>query len=208
MFLNREPSYAAVASGSGIRGFCDDRRLSEAQIQLIKTWARLGAPEGPPGDAPRVPQFSGGWQLGKPDLVIEATREVSIPASGPDVFWNFVFSPNIKTVRYVRAIEINPGSGVDLVHHANVILDPARTGRRQESSPGAGFLGMDLMLATVRSRFRAIFCSGNQGPDRGSNLTGWPGKLKTRHGPCTECAFHADGNVRGGKAFDRTLFHR
>ena len=64
---------------AGYGDFADDRRLSETQIQLIKTWAEEGAPEGPPGDAPRVPQFSGGWQLGKPDLVIEATREVSIP---------------------------------------------------------------------------------------------------------------------------------
>ena len=133
---------------AGYGDFADDRCwLSEIQIQLIKTWARARRARRPAGRCATSTAVFRRLQLGKPDLVIEATREVSIPASGPDVFWNFVFSPDIKTVRYVRAIEINPGSGVDLVHHANVILDPARTGRRQESSPGAGFPGMDLMLA-------------------------------------------------------------
>ena len=132
---------------AGYGDFADERRLSGDEIRLIEQWVRDGAPEGPPTDAPAPPPFSGGWQLGKPDLVMEATRAVSIPATGPDVFWNFVFSPEIKTLHYVRAIEINPGSGGDLVHHANVILDPARTGRQQETSPGEGFPGMDLMLA-------------------------------------------------------------
>lgn len=130
----------------GYGDFVDEYRLSGAEIRTLSDWVRDGAPEGSASEIPRAPQFNEGWQLGKPDLVLEATRPLSIPASGPDVFWNFIFSPNLKTTRYVRAIEVRPGSDLSLIHHANVVIDPARSARRQESEPGAGFPGMDITL--------------------------------------------------------------
>jgi Tfp pilus assembly protein PilF len=130
----------------GYGDFVGDYRLSDAQIRILSEWVRDGAPEGAASEIPSAPQFTDGWQLGKPDLVLEATRPLSIPASGPDVFWNFIFSPDLKTTRYVRAIEVRPGSDLSLIHHANVVVDPARSARRQESQPGAGFPGMDITL--------------------------------------------------------------
>jgi mono/diheme cytochrome c family protein len=130
----------------GYGDFADSHRLSDLEISLIAEWVREGAEPGQATETPKPPHFAGQWQLGQPDLVIDASRAVSVPTRGPDVFWNFVFSPNIKTTRYVRAIEINPGSGLDMVHHANLMLDYRRSGRRQEASPGAGFPGMDVML--------------------------------------------------------------
>jgi len=130
--------------GSG--DFVDEYRLSDAEIRTLSEWARDGAPEGPASEIPSAPKFTTGWQLGKPDLVLEAARPVSVPAYGPDVFWNFIFSPNLKTMRYVRAIEVRPGSDLSLIHHANVVVDPARSARRQEKEPGAGFPGMDVSL--------------------------------------------------------------
>lgn len=130
----------------GYGDFADDHRLSEAQVRLIAEWVREGAPPGTDSGTTPAPHYSEGWQLGQPDMILESSRPLSIPASGPDVFWNFVFSPGIKTTRYVRAIEIRPGSELSLVHHANVILDPARSARLLESAPGAGFPGMDLTL--------------------------------------------------------------
>lgn len=130
----------------GYGDFADDHRLSEAQVRLIAEWVREGAPPGTDSGTTPAPHYSEGWQLGQPDMILESSRPLSVPASGPDVFWNFVFSPGIKTTRYVRAIEIRPGSELSLVHHANVILDPARSARLLESAPGAGFPGMDLTL--------------------------------------------------------------
>jgi Flp pilus assembly protein TadD len=130
----------------GYGDFVDEYQLSEAEIRTLSEWAREGAPEGPASETPPAPKFAGGWQLGKPDLVLQAARPLSIPASGPDVFWNFIFSPDLKTTRYVRAIEVRPGSDLNLIHHANVVVDPARSARRQEIQPGAGFPGMDITL--------------------------------------------------------------
>lgn len=130
----------------GYGDFAQDPRLSTAEIRLISEWVREGAPEGPASDVPVPPRFDEGWTLGKPDLVITASRAITIPASGPDVFWNFIFSPDIRSKHYVRAIEVRPGSDLSAIHHANVILDPAESARGLEKEPGAGFPGMDLPL--------------------------------------------------------------
>jgi thioredoxin-like negative regulator of GroEL len=130
----------------GYGDFVGEHGLSEAQIRLISEWVGDGAPEGPASEIPPAPRFTDGWQLGKPDVILEAARPLSVPASGPDVFWNFIFSPSLNTTRYVRAIEVSPGSELSLVHHANVVLDHARSARRQETDRGAGFPGMDITL--------------------------------------------------------------
>jgi hypothetical protein len=54
--------------------FADDLRLSAGQIALIQTWAEQGAAEGDPSALPAKPKFVEGWQLGKPDVVVKATR--------------------------------------------------------------------------------------------------------------------------------------
>jgi hypothetical protein len=50
--------------------------------------------------------------------------------------------------RYVKAVEVRPGSARN-VHHANLLLDRSRSSRRQESSLGEGFPGMDLNIETA-----------------------------------------------------------
>src|SRR5579871_6216206 len=58
---------------TGYGHFQEERRLSDEQIRTIEAWVRAGAPAGSPADAPPMPHFVPGWQLGKPDLIIEAT---------------------------------------------------------------------------------------------------------------------------------------
>jgi tetratricopeptide (TPR) repeat protein len=131
---------------AGYGDFDEDPRLTDAEIRLIGEWVRDGGPKGPASEVPAPPHFEEGWTLGKPDLVITAPRAITVPASGPDVFWNFIFSPTIKMKRYVRAIEVRPGGDLSAIHHANVILDPSESARGLEKEPGAGFPGMDLPL--------------------------------------------------------------
>ncbi len=125
--------------------FQDERRLTDGQIQMIEEWVRQGTPAGMRADAPPVPQFVPGWQIGKPDLVIEAASPYRLPASGPDQYWNFVLPLNVPGTRWVKAIEIRPGN-VRAVHHANVLIDRSRSARAQEKTRGAGFAGMDLSI--------------------------------------------------------------
>lgn len=121
--------------------FQGERRLSDEQIRAIATWVSQGAPEGSAGETPAPPAFTEGWQLGPPDLVLEAQAPFAAPASGPDVYWNFVFNPAVPATRYVRAVEIRPGNR-NLVHHANLLVD--RLGSL--AGHAGGFPGMDLTL--------------------------------------------------------------
>jgi tetratricopeptide (TPR) repeat protein len=131
----------------GYGDFEGQRRLSEQQIELLAKWAAGGALEGDPADSPPQPAFTPGWQLGPPDLVIQAPAGFRLPADGPDLFWNFVLAPKVAQSRFVKAVEIRPGNP-RAVHHANLLVDRARSASRLEKSPGAGFPGMDLVIET------------------------------------------------------------
>jgi tetratricopeptide (TPR) repeat protein len=122
----------------GYGEFQDEHRLTDAEIKLIGDWVAAGMTEGNPAQTPRPPTFTEGWQLGPPDLILKAPQPFALAANGPDVFWNFVFTPDIPSTRYVRAIEIRPGDK-RLVHHANVIVD-----RNSTIHKTTGFPGMDL----------------------------------------------------------------
>ena len=125
--------------------FADELRLSDAQIALIEKWVEEGAVEGAPSDLPPVPSFVEGWQIGKPDLIIKAEKPYSLPASGTDQYWNFIFRTPVNQTRWLKAMEIRPGDK-RVVHHANVLVDRMQSARSQETSPGAGFPGMEIKI--------------------------------------------------------------
>jgi Flp pilus assembly protein TadD len=125
--------------------FADELRLSAAEIARIQAWVDQGALEGNSADLPAKPKFAEGWQLGKPDVIVKATKPYVLPASGTDNYWNFVFRAPVDHTRWLKSIEIRPGDK-RLVHHANVLVDRQQNGRRQEIDPGAGFGGMELTI--------------------------------------------------------------
>jgi len=125
--------------------FADELRLSDNEIARIQAWVEQGTVEGNPPDLPPMPKFVEGWQLGKPDVTLKATKSYPLPASGSDNYWNFVFRAPVDRTRWLKAMEIRPGDK-RLVHHANVLVDRQQNGRRQEQEPGAGFGGMELTI--------------------------------------------------------------
>jgi mono/diheme cytochrome c family protein len=130
----------------GFGDFADERRLTAEEIRTIADWVAQGAPEGSP--AASAPSEAA--EPSKPDLIVEAQSSFTVPASGPDVYWNFVFHPDVSKTRYVKSIDIRPGDR-RLVHHANLLVDRMATAHLRETEPGKGFPGMDL--AIMRSPF-------------------------------------------------------
>jgi tetratricopeptide (TPR) repeat protein len=132
-----EPGYGDLAQS---------RRLTDEQIAVLQRWAAQGAPEGPPASPPPAPVFTEGWQLGPPDLVLQAPEAYTVPAEGTDLFRNFVLPAGVDRTRHVRAMELRPGDK-RVVHHANVLLDRTGAARRRDlREPGPGFSGMDVEL--------------------------------------------------------------
>ncbi len=145
-FVTRRRIMPPWLPDTSVDTFIDQRFLSDHEISTIERWVAQGAPEGNASAAPRPPQFADGWQLGKPDLVLQAPEGYVLPANGGEVYHNFVFRVPISATRYVRAIEIRPGNTMAL-HHANVLIDRMQWGRRKDRD-GLGFDGMDVELAS------------------------------------------------------------
>ncbi len=126
--------------------FADSRRLAPDEIILIKHWADSGSPEGNPAEAPAPPTYTSDWQLGPPDLILEVDSPLQVPASGTDLFRNFILPFPLPQSKWVRAMEIKPGSP-RVVHHANLILDRAETLRRTHPHDWQqGIPGMDVVV--------------------------------------------------------------
>lgn len=102
----------------GYGEFVGERGLTDAQIATIGTWVKNGMPRGDESKMPKLPVFPpDGWRLGQPDLILEMPAGFDLPASGPDVFRNFVIPTKLTEDKWVRGIEFRP-SARKVVHHA------------------------------------------------------------------------------------------
>lgn len=145
----KRPEWLAEVTGSGLMppwkaaaghgDFIGERRLSQRQKELIAAWAAAGAPKGDEADLPVLPKYPDGWQLGEPDLVLEAPHSFTVPASGPDLFHHFVVPLDLPEDKVAVAVEFRPGNP-RAVHHSIVFLDQSGSGRkRDEKTPEPGF---------------------------------------------------------------------
>lgn len=113
--------------------FRDERKLSEAQLATLAAWVAGGTPEGDAKDAPPAKQFTKGWQLGEPDLVLSADADFTLGASGRDLFRCFVLPTNLPEDKYVTALEVRPGNP-RVVHHTLNFIDTAGRARKLEET--------------------------------------------------------------------------
>ena len=134
------PWHAAEGWGE----FVGERRLTTGQIATIAEWVKRGMPRGDESKMPRLPEFpTDGWRLGKPDLILEMPAAFEVPASGPDVFRNFVIPTGLTEDRWVRAVEYRP-SARRAVHHALFAHVPGGSQAARDGAdgrPGFGGLG-------------------------------------------------------------------
>ena len=119
----------------GIQEFENDISLSDQQIQTIARWVDAGAPLGDPKDMPPAKEWpkDDGWQLAKqfgpPDLVLKS-EPYTMPARGQDVWFKPLTAIPIDEPRWVRAVEIRPGTpaGRKITHHALAYLQQEEPG--------------------------------------------------------------------------------
>jgi tetratricopeptide (TPR) repeat protein len=129
----------------GYGDFIGARVLTDREIDAIDRWASRGAIEGRAADLPATPSWTGGWQLGTPDLVV-TLPEYTLRADGPDVFRNFVAPVPVTKARYVRGLEFRAGNRA--VHHANIRIDRTPASRRlDDDDPAPGYEGVILRSA-------------------------------------------------------------
>jgi tetratricopeptide (TPR) repeat protein len=121
--------------------FVTERRLTDAQIDIIQQWVSQGMMRGAAADTPPARQWHDGWQLGMPDVVVSMPQPYLLPVQTRDVFRTFVIPIPVKSAAYVRAVEFLPGN-YGVVHHANLKIDRTRLSRRRdEDEPAPGYEG-------------------------------------------------------------------
>ena len=102
----------------------NDRRLSEAEIKTIVAWVDGGAVEGNPKDLPPAPKFIEGWNITKPDVIIEMPEEYTLDANGADEYQYFDMPTNFTEDKYLQMVEARPGNR-KIVHHILAFIVPA-----------------------------------------------------------------------------------
>ncbi|GAA4354438.1 hypothetical protein GCM10023185_16290 [Hymenobacter saemangeumensis] len=119
--------------------YLDENTLTDAEIQLIRTWVDSGTPQGNPAQAPPLPTFPSGSQLGTPDLVVPMRQAFTHQGNGQDLYRVFVLPVNLPADRDIAAIEFRAGNK-RIVHHAIIGLDTTQQAQGLDAAdPGYGY---------------------------------------------------------------------
>jgi mono/diheme cytochrome c family protein len=147
----------------GIQSFQNDRSLSDEQMNTIVRWVDSGSPLGDPKDLPPAKNWPDeqGWvlakQFGAPDLVLKSD-DYTMPAQAQDVWWRPVTDVPLTEARWVRAVEMRPGTlaGRKIMHHvlAGLIQDepsarasrPSSADSNAADATNAGAAGPGLLM--------------------------------------------------------------
>jgi len=113
----------------GVKKFKNDMSLTQAQIDTIARWVDNGAPMGdakdmpPPKQWPAEDEWKAAKELGQPDLIIKS-EPYTMAAHHQDVWWRPTSDITITEPRWVKAVEMRPGSlaGRRITHHAVAYL--------------------------------------------------------------------------------------
>ena len=117
----------------------NDRSLAKADIDIMTRWVDAGAPEGNPKDAPVPVKFIEGWNIAKPDMVLEMPAEFHVPASGT-IDYQYILIPGKFTEdKWVRMAEVRPGNRA-VVHHVIAFVRPPGSNWMKDAQPGVPYV--------------------------------------------------------------------
>jgi hypothetical protein len=105
----------------GCGQFKGERKLTQGEIDLLGQWVDAGAPEGNPADLPQPIDFSDGWALGQPDLVLRMPVPYT-PPGDRDMYRCFVLPAGTTEEKLVSTIDTHPGDRT-IVHHMLTFID-------------------------------------------------------------------------------------
>jgi mono/diheme cytochrome c family protein len=121
------PWFAAPATYESHPGWLNDRTLSEADKSTLLTWLSSNMPEGDLAEAPLPLKFPDtGWQIGKPDIVLQLPAPVKIQAQGKMPYQHRTVETKLTEDKWIQAVELRP-TDKSVVHHVLVFIAPPET---------------------------------------------------------------------------------
>ena len=119
--------------------FSNNTSLSPSDIETLSAWADSGAKEGDPKDAPAPKQFTKGWTIGQPDLVIDMPAAHKVPASGTIEYTYFVVPTGFTEDKWIEKIEVRPGAS-SVVHHIIALNRPKGSAYLKDAPLGTAYI--------------------------------------------------------------------
>ena len=124
---------------SHVGKFSNDRSLTQAEINTLVGWVDGGVPQGNAQDAPPAREFTDGWQIGKPDLVLDTGVDFQVPAQGTIEYTHFVVPTGFTEDKWIKEIEVRPGNKA-VVHHVVLYARPKGSQFMADAKPGVPYV--------------------------------------------------------------------
>jgi hypothetical protein len=137
--------------------FENDRSLTPEEVLTISAWVDSGAREGDKSAAPAPRKWVEGWNITKPDLIIQMPQAYEVAAKGEIEYTYFVIPSGFTEDRWVQEVEVRP-SDRTVVHHAQVFLREPGSKWMADAKPGVPYVPPNL---TPGSRFANIVGASN-----------------------------------------------
>jgi hypothetical protein len=121
------------------RSLAHERVLTQAEIDIIASWANAGGPSGDLGLAPPPPVYTTEWSIPVPDLSVKMS-DFTIPTLSEDLYRAFVIPSGTTADKWIKEFEVIPGNNA-AVHHVLVYQDT--TGQAQaldDADPDPGYV--------------------------------------------------------------------
>ncbi len=183
--------------------FSNDPSLTSGQIALLAAWVDAGAPAGNPKDAPPPRHWAEGWNIPRPDKVLQMPKAVNLPATG-DVEYTYEIVPTGFTEdKWVQMSEVRPSSR-EHVHHAVVYIRPPNSTWLRKARISVPFTPSSFSDAEERAEAHAttsdmllVYAPGSE-PDR------WPDGMAKFIPAGSDLVFQMHYTTNGYAASDQT----
>ena len=129
--------------------FSNDSSLSTDQIARLAAWADARAPEGERSDAPPAVHWTVGWNIDKPDVILEMPQAKKLPADGEVPYQYIIVPTHFKEDRWVSMSEIRPSNRM-VVHHAVAYVRDPHSQWLRRAPVGVPFSADDLPTEAQR----------------------------------------------------------
>jgi len=183
--------------------FANDSSLTQQQIDTILAWVKAGSPAGKPHDAPPPRHWTEGWNIPRPDLIVQMPIPVKLPAEGEVEYTYEIVPTHFTEGRWVQMSEFRPGSPAH-VHHAVVYIRPPNSNWLRHAPIGEPFTASTLSDPADRrqahettSDLLLVYAPGSS-PDR------WPAGMAKFVPDGSDLVFQMHYTTNGTADEDRT----
>jgi hypothetical protein len=122
LLSNRMPPWNADTAFGSLKS---PQVLTAQELDVLLTWASGGSPAGAaPADPPPAPPADEPWPLGAPDATLQMPAAVTLASDIRERDVEVVVPTALKTERWIRAIDLKPGTA-SIVRSALVAIKPA-----------------------------------------------------------------------------------